>query len=426
MFTGQGQTRAQEFERLYEMLGKLGKPIMHSRILIEGAMKLSQDLIQGFTVQAIPPLKPRPLPIRPKEETTIKSIVGRMFSSQEEQNGFIERLRYLEEGEITDFIQRVRSAKTRVHPELLLIDHFERNGCNFLNIHEKYIGGSKPACYLCHMYIAQHPSRYVVPACHNKLYIAWRPPDVFVGDTNGTVSAAAQEKIILKMIQTVRKDLVAEINSRTTRRPFRADSTAGITLVDNLQQLLVIGHSGAVEYLDPNYAENPSTEPETNLQEAEIESPDLDDLLGVLLEIKLFLVEGGPMDFSRLSYKKFVNGEPLDEWNNRISAGQKISLERQRIKPLEGDVSQELLRDLVGRIAFVPLDHISTVNIVNQFPPTIIDHLKHRLESYTKQPWDWWPLHPCRAHLPSDRVWLKWECVGHVPALIQRKLLIYV
>lgn len=229
VFAGQGKTRAQEFERLYKLLGKLGRPIMASRTLIEGAMKLSQDLIQGFTVRRIPPSKLRPLPIRPREQTTIKSIVGRMFSSKEDQEDFMERLRYLEGKEIADFIQKERSTNTRVHAELLLIDHFERNGCNFLDSHERYIGCSKPACYLCHMYIAQHPGRYVVPASHNKLYLTWRAPDAFVGDTNGTVSAAAQEQIILKMIETVRRDLNTEIKSRTMRRPFHADSTTGIT-----------------------------------------------------------------------------------------------------------------------------------------------------------------------------------------------------
>jgi OTT_1508-like deaminase len=229
VFAGQGRTRAQQFERLYKLLGKLGRPIMSSKNLIEGAMTLSQDLVQGFTVKTIPPSKLRLIPIRPKEETTIKSIAGRMFSSKKEQEEFMERLSYLKGEEFDVFIQDERSKKTRVHAELLLIDHFERTGCNFLDAHEKYIGCSKPACYLCHMYIAQHPGRYVVPACHNKLYIAWRPPDAFVGDTSGTLSAAAQEKIVLKMIEIVRKDLVTEIFSRTMRRPIHADSTTGIT-----------------------------------------------------------------------------------------------------------------------------------------------------------------------------------------------------
>jgi hypothetical protein len=228
-FAGQGRTRAQEFERLYKLLGKLGRPIKSSTTLIEGAMKLSQDLVQGFTVQTISPSKLIPLPFRSKEETTIKSIVGRMFSSQPEQDDFLERLRHLEDADIAEFIRQERSTKTRVHAELLLINHFERTGCNFLDTHEKYIGCSKPACYLCHMYIAQHPSRYVVPACHNKLYLVWRSPDVFAGDTSGTVSAAAQEKIILKMIDIVRKDLDTEVKSTTMRRPFHADSTTGIT-----------------------------------------------------------------------------------------------------------------------------------------------------------------------------------------------------
>lgn len=54
-------------------------------------------------------------------------------------------------------------------------------------------------------------------------------PRVSAGDIDGRVSAAAQEKIILKMIEIVRRDLVTEIQSRTMRLPFHADSTTGIT-----------------------------------------------------------------------------------------------------------------------------------------------------------------------------------------------------
>lgn len=229
MFAGQGETRRQEFAQLYKLLGKLGRPIIFSHKLIEGALKLSQELVQGIKVKKIPSSRPLPLPFRGKKDSTILSIAGRMFSNQTERDSFMNRLSYLEGGEIEEFIQREKSTETRVHAELLLLDHFEKAGCLFLDGNDKYIGCSKAACYLCHMYIAQHPGRYVVPGTHNKLYIGWRPPDVFVGDTGSAASAVMQEKILLKMIDIVRRDLTTEIGSRTLRRPFRPDSTAGIT-----------------------------------------------------------------------------------------------------------------------------------------------------------------------------------------------------
>jgi hypothetical protein len=131
--------------------------------------------------------------------------------------------------EIDSFLLHERDTKTRVHAELLLIDYFERNLCNFLAQGEKYIGCSKPACYLCHMYITQHPSRYTIPPSHNKIYVGWRPPDVYVGESGVSRLLQVQERILLLMIDLVRNDLSSEIKSRNMRLPFHTDSTTGIT-----------------------------------------------------------------------------------------------------------------------------------------------------------------------------------------------------
>jgi len=79
------------------------------------------------------------------------------------------------------------------------------------------------------MYIRQHPGRYVLPASHNKVYISWRLPDVFDQDLGAAALLAIQERILLKMIQSVRQDLFTEMRSRTMRLPYHTDSTTGIT-----------------------------------------------------------------------------------------------------------------------------------------------------------------------------------------------------
>lgn len=229
ILAGQGRTRYQIFEQLYKLLGKLGKPVKSSIVLTQAATRLAQDFVQGFTVKTVPSSRLLPLPFRTKKEGTIESIVNRMFSNLAEKNEFLDRLGFLEGEEISNFLARERSAKTRVHAELLLMDHFERNRYTFLDGCEKYIGCSKPACYLCHMYITHHPSHYVLPASHNKVYISWRLPDVFNQDVDSVALLAIQESILLKMIESVRRDLYAEMSSRTMRPPYHADSTTGIT-----------------------------------------------------------------------------------------------------------------------------------------------------------------------------------------------------
>jgi hypothetical protein len=229
LLAGPGQTRYQIFEQLCGLLGKLGKPVKSSTLLTQAATRLAQDFVQGFTVKTVPSSKLLPLPFRTKKEGTIESIANRMFSNLAEKTEFLDRLGSLEGEKISKFLARERSAKTRVHAELLLMDHLERNGCTFLDGCEKYIGCSKPACYLCHMYITHHPSHYVLPASHNKVYINWRLPDIFNQDVGCVALLAIQESILLKMIESVRRDLYAEMRSRTMRPPYHADSTTGIT-----------------------------------------------------------------------------------------------------------------------------------------------------------------------------------------------------
>jgi hypothetical protein len=238
ILAGQGRTRREKFERLYKLLGKLGKPVKSSMVLTEAATRLAQDFVQGFTVRTISSSKPLSLPFRSKKEGTTESIVNRMFSNLAEKSEFMDRLRSLEgNDDISDFLARERSTKTKVHAELLLVDHFERNRHTFLDGCEKYIGCSKPACYLCHMYITQHPSRYVLPASHNKVYISWRPPDVFDQDPRAGALLDIQERILLKMIESVRRDLSTEMRSRTMRPPYHTDSTTGITTTLESQYL---------------------------------------------------------------------------------------------------------------------------------------------------------------------------------------------
>jgi hypothetical protein len=232
MFAGQGRTRYETFERLYKLLGKLGKPLKSSKTLTEAATKLAQDFAQGFTVKTVRSSAPQRLPFRGKKEATIECTVHRMFSDSSKKTEFMDRLRSLASGEgeeIDSFLQRERATKTIVHAELLLIDHFERNSRNFLGQGEKYIGCSKPACYLCHMYITQHPNRYTIPASHNKVYVGWRPPDVYIREPGAFGLLQVQERILLRMIDLVRNDLFSEIKSHNMRLPFHTDSTTGIT-----------------------------------------------------------------------------------------------------------------------------------------------------------------------------------------------------
>jgi hypothetical protein len=228
-FTGQGQTRHHEFEQLYKLLCKLGKHITVSRKLIESAVLLPQDFNQGFIIKTVPSSKLQKLPLLGKE-TTIESTAGRMFSTSAEKDKFLNRLQSVwNTNELSVLLRQEVIKKTRVHAELLLVNHFDKEECNFVDGSDKYIGCSKPACYLCYAYISNHPGRYALPPSHQKIYVVWRVPDIYSYEPQSHKRLSIQENVLLKMIEWVRRDLITDMESREAQRPYHADSTAGIT-----------------------------------------------------------------------------------------------------------------------------------------------------------------------------------------------------
>jgi hypothetical protein len=100
------------------------------------------------------------------------------------------------------------------------------------------------------------------------------------------------------------------------------------TMIDNVQRLLNSISPGSIDFSDPNFADSSTKELELESQETDTDNTYLDDLPEDLLQVKMFIVEGKPMDYFRLSYKKFVDGEPLNEWNERVEAQVRTSRER--------------------------------------------------------------------------------------------------
>jgi hypothetical protein len=228
ILAGQGQSRSFEFEQLHKLLCKLGKVVVVSKRLIDAAAILPHDFVEGFTIRIVPSSGKQKIPLLPKE-TTIMSIIGRMFSSPHEQEEFLSRLRSLRIEDLSEVVQEERQRDTRVHAELLLINRFDQYPCSFLELNDKYIGCSKPACYLCYAYIVHHQVKYALPASHQKVYPAWRLPDISVEEPQKDKRLENQKRILLKMIEMVRRELTTEIESRTQQRPYHADSTAGLT-----------------------------------------------------------------------------------------------------------------------------------------------------------------------------------------------------
>jgi hypothetical protein len=67
---------------------------------------------------------------------------------------------------------RLREIKSKLHAEMQLILHLERNtAC----LRPRVICSSKSACYLCQLFIKLH-GQYYIPTSHGKLYDTWKWP----------------------------------------------------------------------------------------------------------------------------------------------------------------------------------------------------------------------------------------------------------
>src|SRR5204863_10130572 len=87
---------------------------------------------EGFTIKVVPSSEPAKFPLRGKGNTLDK-IIHRMFSRQEDQKKFRERLRFVYDQNLEEILNRDRNSETRVHAELLLIDYFDKNDCNCID-----------------------------------------------------------------------------------------------------------------------------------------------------------------------------------------------------------------------------------------------------------------------------------------------------
>jgi hypothetical protein len=228
-FAAQDQTRHHDFKLLYKILCKLGKHVSTTRNLIDSVKTLPQDFNQGFKLRTVASSGFQKVPLSPKK-TNVQSIANRMFRTDQERDNFLNRLQSVcDAEELSMCLTGQINMRTRVHAELLLINYFEQHGCGFLDGADKYIGCSKPACYLCHAYISNHPKKYAIPPSHQKVYSIWRLPDINSNEPNYNERMLDHEEILSKMIELIRNALTSEMNSREPRRPYHADSTVDFT-----------------------------------------------------------------------------------------------------------------------------------------------------------------------------------------------------
>lgn len=233
--SGQGNEQSLDYERLYKLLNKLGKHVLFFKRMLRAIVALRLDFQKGFVVESIPASIPKPIPLPQLSKRTMKKIIARIFPKEDERSRFYHHLdQFYNMEEISQSLKLCsEKGRVRVHAEILLIDYFDKVDVNFLDNDDKYIGCSKPACYLCYQHICQHPDSYTLPQTHQKLYHAWTLPIVRADDRNCTDKFKRHKRFLNQVTENLQSGLRNEMRQQVAPRKYHADSSAGASSIAN-------------------------------------------------------------------------------------------------------------------------------------------------------------------------------------------------
>lgn len=165
---------------------------------------------QGFEVKVVQSSCPDPNPFPGKGADNTYEILTRMTPDKETARYYNAMLEETRSIDIMKNIKDVISKDTFrpvVHAELLILQSLEQDEfvhpSNFFGSW-KYIGSSKPTCWLSHYYFQIHKGRFQVRSTHMNLYLNWKAPDVFGRD--GDAAIKAREDMMNAMVKPIRQD----------------------------------------------------------------------------------------------------------------------------------------------------------------------------------------------------------------------------
>jgi hypothetical protein len=120
-----------------------------------------------------------------------------------------------------------RQLYAKPHAEAVILDHFFTGNFTFV-MGDRYVACSKPSCYCCKLYFRFHPLRAVTGRHHGNLWIQWGPPRPLYL-TNGRTDRVTI-KILRRMSDEVRKDILSAILPGYSRQVNMFDSTTGFSI----------------------------------------------------------------------------------------------------------------------------------------------------------------------------------------------------
>lgn len=215
-------------------IGRLGYHVSVAKILIRTARDPSNArLFAELRIQVIPSSTFEGGPLTP-ETCTLDSIISRVCQKSDVQR-YSDLLNSRNSKFHLNLPERIRdscSIKTRTHAELLVVDYIRTRNVNFYNPNMRYVGCSKAACYLCWRYVAaMKGEKFQLRGSHEKIYVAWRPPDIPYGCEDMEERWLERRDILNEMKESMSREIMVVLERGASRRPMHPDSTTGVSTV---------------------------------------------------------------------------------------------------------------------------------------------------------------------------------------------------
>lgn len=217
--------RKSPFHRVEHYIGRLSHYVRATQRLIK-ELPLVKDLITNpYLVKCIPLPRCVNLP-QPDNLTTLDGICTRMLPKDDPMWSPL-KAELGSRSIVEKLLVRHQNPKTpRVHAEIQVLDFFHGQGLKWAE-NSKYVGCSKPACFLCQRYFRHHPARPNEPASHQKVWLSWGPVLLELGTDDP--SYIQQRNILNKIIQDIRDELFDQMRSGRGPHTWHEDTRTDIT-----------------------------------------------------------------------------------------------------------------------------------------------------------------------------------------------------
>ncbi|TGZ84822.1 hypothetical protein EX30DRAFT_9525 [Ascodesmis nigricans] len=238
---------------IHHYAGRVGALFSYSKALVRAALlPQNVNLFDNLEIISLPAPDISFYPIFDGKIPDGNGIIGRM-TSQEALQAELKALyaeitttfRYLEfpEGLSTNLMSFSKKGR-RVHAELQIVEYFRTpqpgiGKPQFWIQGDHFIGCSKPACYLCDLYVKAIPDKFELYGTHQKIYIAWRAPDIRSNPSQADIRA--MKDIFNKMAGPVRVEVQGILRKKQPNRMKQMDSSIGVSDVPRTVETITSG-----------------------------------------------------------------------------------------------------------------------------------------------------------------------------------------